>query len=1300
MAQLILSNIGEALGSRVAPAAFRGLGAAIGRTAGAYIGASIDARVFGGTRRFESGRLTDLHVQGSTEGASIPAIYGRVRIAGEVIWAARFKEHVEKHETGGKGGGPRAVSTEYTYSLSFAVGLCEGEIARIGRAWANGEPLDLSQVAWRLYTGGEDQMPDPLIEAIEGADHAPAYRGLAYVVFEDLPLESFGNVIPQLSFEVIRPAPRQGGAPPLEDLVKGVCLIPGAGEFVYAAEPVYRVTGPGQEAPENVHAEKDRANLLVSLDQLQADFPNCDSVLLVVAWFGDDLRCGECAIRPGVEIAEKETAPLTWRAGGVERAGAHLVSAHDGAPAFGGTPCDASVIQAIQALKARGFQVGLYPFVLMDVPADNALPDPYGGDAQAAYPWRGRITVHPAAGQPDSPDKTSAAAAQIAAFFGAAAPADFGGDARTVSYDGPDEWSYRRFILHNAKLAALAGGVDVFLLGSELRGVTTARDAPSAYPAVAALQALASDVRAMLGGGTIITYGADWSEYFGHQPADGSGDVFFHLDPLWADANIDVVGVDYYAPLTDWRDGDTHLDASLARDEHDGAYLQSRIEAGENYEWYYASDADRSAQIRTAISDGAYAEPWIFRAKDVRNFWARAHHDRPGGVRSGTPTAWTAQSKPIWFMELGCPAVDKGANAPNLFVDPKSSESALPPFSSGARDDLIQRRTLEAYLRYWSEDAETNPVSDVYDAPMLGRVFLWTWDARPYAAFPARADVWADGGQWRLGHWLNGRAGLSGLGEVVADICARAGVSDADVSGLLGAVSGYVADSPATARAALEPLMAAYAFSAREREGRLSFFHAAAADPVALTLDDFGADSVGDRFAQRTDAAETPIEARVRFLDGARDYLIGSVSARRLDRAEGGVETLEAPLVLETEAAEMLAQRLLAARRAEGESVRFDLGPAQLALEPGDRVTFPWSAEVFEIARIEDAETRVIEAQRALGDIGAALNAGDPATPPTPTHAPTPAFSVLDLPPLPGAEDDERPLAAVFASPWTGGHDVYAGASDALATRRARVLQPAAMGELLWALWPGPVDRWDEGNRIRIRLYGGALASVTKDALLNGANAFAIESDDGEWEIVQARNAVLVGEREWELSGFLRGQQGSAHAMRAPHPVGTRIVALDARLARVDVASHEWGEALAFVVPPAGALSTDARALRLAAALPHAAARPWAPAHVRARRDASGDVTISWIRCARAGGDFWGSGEPPLGAPTESYALDILDGDDLKRSVTVAVPSYLYSAAEQTVDFGGAPGSIRVRVAQLDAGGAPGLKSDLNLPLY
>jgi len=487
--------------------------------------------------------------------------------------------------------------------------------------------------------------------------------------------------------------------------------------------------------------------------------------------------------------------------------------------------------------------------------------------------------------------------------------------------------------------------------------------------------------------------------------------------------------------------------------------------------------------------------------------------------------------------------------------------------------------------------------------------------------------------------------------------------------------------------------MAAYDFAAREHEGAIVFLHRADNAAIEIDVGVLAAESADDAFAQRGDAAAAPIEARVRFLDSAKDYLVAGVSARRLDRAKGGVATIEAPLVLEADAAEAIAQRVLADARASTESLRVALGPAHLALEPGDTVQF--ADDRFEIVRIEDAETRRLELRRQRATSPAQVGVGEPNAPVVTPIAPTPAVSILDLPPLLDAEADERPLAAVFAAPWLGAHEVYAGATR---SRRCVAQSVATIGELRWALWPGPIDRWDDGNVARVKLFNGTLSSASKEDVLNGVNAFAIEAD-GEWEIVQARTCALVAPNEYELSGFLRGRLGSAHAMRAPHPVGTRIVVLDERLARVEIASHEWHEALAFAAPPFGASAADPRAAELDVTLPHAALRPWAPAHLRARRGAGGAVAISWVRCARTGGDSWGPGEPPLGFSAENYRLEILDGDDVVRSVSVGAPGYNYEATDQTADFGGLPSSLHIRVAQIDDAGATGLNSALTITL-
>jgi hypothetical protein len=158
----------------------------------------------------EGPRLHDLKVQSSAHGAMLPLVYGTVRIAGNVIWAADLEEQVVTETTsasGGKGGGGSVTSTtrSYLYFASFAVGLCAGTISSVDRVWANGKLVhdaSSSLLDMAIYLGDEAQAPDDRIESALGVGFVPAYRGMAYAVINRLNLSEYGNQIPNLHFEV------------------------------------------------------------------------------------------------------------------------------------------------------------------------------------------------------------------------------------------------------------------------------------------------------------------------------------------------------------------------------------------------------------------------------------------------------------------------------------------------------------------------------------------------------------------------------------------------------------------------------------------------------------------------------------------------------------------------------------------------------------------------------------------------------------------------------------------------------------------------------------------------------------------------------------------------------------------------------------------------------------------------------------------------------------------------------------------------------------------------------------------
>ena len=1305
MASLVLGIAGEAvgnalLGSGISIFGATLSGAAIGGAIGAFAGSEIDAALAPGTNVKRQGpRLSDINIQSSTEGAPIPRVFGRMRVAGQLIWATHFKEisSTTKTSTGGKGGGSSVTETDYAYSISFAVGLCAGKVAGIGRVWAGGNLIDLSPYTTRFYPGDETQTQDPLIQEIEGEGNTPAYRGLSYIVFEDMPLAAFGNRIPQLQFEIIRPiSDTDPGA--LENVLPGVALIPGAGEFVYATDVVTEDNGAGATVPENAHSAAGVADITASLDQLQSLAPNVSAASLVVGWFGSDLRCADCTLKPGVENATKQTYPETWSVNGVARADAHVVSTIDGRPAYGGTPSDESVVQAIADLKARGLRVLFCPFLFMDVPAGNTLTDPYSGDTgQPAYPWRGRITCNPAPGISGSPDKTSAAATQVNAFFGNGEISDFTVSGTDVSWTGGNDWGYRRMVLHYAHLCAAAGGVDSFLIGSELRGLTRVRDGATSYPAVAALKTLAADVRAVLGSGTKIGYAADWSEYNNHQTADTSGAMLFNLDPLWSDANIDFIGIDNYMPLSDWRDGTQHLDYDAINgptDIHDTAYLARNIQGGEDYDWYYAGDADRVAQTRTPITDGL-GKPWVFRAKDLWNWWSNPHYDRADGSESAIATAWVPQSKPIIFTELGCPAVDKGSNQPNVFVDPKSSESFLPYCSNGARDDLIQRRFLEAHLNFWNDDAN-NPASTVYSGRMVdtANTRVWCWDARPFPAFPARSDVWGDAGNYTLGHWLNGRLGAVQLADLVAALCRDANFTAYDVSNLAGMVTGFAVTGTMSPRDAITPLSVAYHFDAVESEGVAKF--RMRGQPIATALGESdlvmpdGDASFGFSL-NRAQETDLPLASRIGYID-ADDYRQSVTEARRLVAASDRVAQSTLPIVMDQAQASGIGARLLQDAWVQRETAQFALAPSWLSLDPADEVELNAGGRSrrLRLNEIDDAGARNIQAiatDPSIYEIFPGV-----ARVPAISRAATPGRALtvfLDLPLLSADQNGWAPLAAAYADPWPGAVFVLRSATESNYQLDTSLTFAAQIGETTTDLFSGPAWRWDAVNSVGVKLYSGTLASLDDLSVFAGGNALAIENEDGGWEILQFADATLTQPNSWTLSRLLRGQAGTENAMRDPVLAGARVVVLNGALQQLSLPPDQYALPFHYLWGPKGKPISDSAYQGGELEFEGVGLRPFAPCQLRAACSDNGDLCLSWIRRDRApGSDGWDQTDIPMSETSERYDVEILDGSGaVKRTFSgVTAASLIYAAAQIAADFpSGLPSPFRFAVYQLSS---------------
>ncbi len=1273
MAQLLINT---ALGSIGAS-----MGGPFGSIASSLATQAANGTLFGATRVVEGPRLANLNMLASTEGAPIPRVYGRVRIGGQLIWATRFIETASTVRSGSSGGksvrsltsslgsGSSTDTITYAYAANFAVGLCEGEIAFVRRIWADGKEIDRTTFLHRVHRGATDQQPDPLIVAKEGAENAPAYRGLAYIVFEAFPLADYGNRIPQLTFEIVKPV--HG----LCDMVRAVDLIPGSSEYAYSV-PALMQSSQGVSVSENRHQLAGASDWTLSLDALQALCPNLKRVALVVSWFGDDMRAGACRIAPRVETRVKPISGQAWSCAGLTRDTAHLVSQIDDKPALGGTPADESVRSALADLRARGLAVLFYPFVMMDVPFGNLLLDPgTGATGQKAFGWRGDIW--PAAG-----DGTQAAAGEIAAFFASD--------------------NYRRFILYYAQVCAQAGGVEGFLVGSELRGLTRVRGADGGFPAVAALARLAVDVKALLGAATKVSYAADWSEYGG---LSRGAELRFPLDDLWASPAVDFIGIDAYFPMADWRQGEDHLDAQQARSMHDRDALRAGVAGGEDFDWYYASEAARDAQQRTTISDVAYDKPWVFRAKDLVNWWSQPHVERSNGVET-RQTNWVPQSKPIWFVEVGCPAIDCGANAPNVFPDAKLTTQTLPPFSSGVRDDLMQIRALEAMISRFDPrcagfQEAFNPVASngmrMVDAD---HIYIWAYDARPFPAFPSLSSTWSDASSWDHGHWLNGRLEAAPLDRLVCELVAdMAGMSIAPPP-LDSIVDGYIVDRPLSARGVLEPLCALFGFDAVVSSGAVRFQERRRGQPVRLTQDDLAPLPEGMLVqASRIDGSRLPHEISLAFTESEWDYRPASVLSRRVPgatrrHAEGEV-ALMAPACVAQRAADIWLQDLWIAR----ETAEAILRPGLAALEPGDLVLLPVGEgeRLYRITRATGLFTRRIMCRAvdlSIHDAPAYASVRDSIAPPSLPGPPR--VELLDLAIARGDPPALQYLAA-FADPWPGPLALYVS-SGAGFDFASTISRSAILGETLDPLHAGPLARFDRANAVRVRMRGGALSSVADADVLAGRNTLAVRGPDGAWEILGFANAELVGANVWRLSRLMRGQGGEDTLAARDVPAGALVVLLDDAITPLGAGQGALGLTRTYCVGPAALDYADPSYVRVTGAPGPLALRPYAPVRARARRVAGG-VAISFIRRGRIDADNWEGVEIPLGESAETYVVEILSGAIVKCSITCSATSLVYANADEAADFGAPQTSLRLRIAQVSASVGRGFAPQADVPI-
>lgn len=1410
MAALALGLVGSAMG--VGP---------LGGMVFGLVGSLIDKMLFSKTQHIEGPKLDSLSVTSSTEGMSVTRTAGIYRVSPQLIWATNLEEttSTQSQGKGGMMGGGSAETTTYNYFGNFAVALGEGRIDGIGKVWADGKIVDMDEYDWRLYRGSESQNADPLITQKETESGkwktVPAFRGTAYIVFERMPLEKFGNRIPNLSVEVIRRP--VSSTDPVKNFT--AISIAGASEFALDTELVQkgidagpRFSKPGdneddepvvfrptdQLAPENSDDNR-KPNFLVALDVGTDVARDVDLVAIESKWWADDLRAGVLEIRPRVSSGANTSTPHEYNSAGqapeanvasgdeeeanppvktprqqtkrkgekpVVGATITVVAFENGVIgtgtnfteddvdkeiktaggqarkiiAVGGTETvvvdqpwdqsetnvtftigdtaeveasvnDASIKRAIELLKDRGFKVMFTPQLGVDVPPDNDLPDPYSNYAasvgQPAYPFPGRITPSPAKGFAGDVDTTAAVTTQINAFFGAGDYNDFGAwidyhdvggyriKSGTIDTAAPtrDDWGYRRFVLHHAKLCKEAGfeADDVFIIGSGLKGITLARSSngttSASFPAIAKLQDLAEDCRAILGAGVKISYAADVEELIYHINASN---VAFPLDALWAHADIDFVGINNFLPLSDWRTGTSHLDYQAgAATIYNADYLTGNVRGGEYFRWTYADDTARNNQTRTTIVDPLFQAAsvptkrlWMYRRKDIRGWWSNFHYRRVAGAEVSPVEAWIPESKPIWFTAYGCPAIDKGTNQPDAIYDPESDDGASPYFSTSDYDPTIQYQYFAAMQAFWGKNAN-NPQSSEYDGRMLERMIPYTMSADPNRYIEPRSRV------------LNAMMVSVPMGDVIRDMCD--GMVPLRVKNCVDLVRGFYVDGIMSPRRRLEPLMQVYLYDAADRGRAIEFFPRRAALPAAtftqddLVLTEEGNNSLYD--ITRTQETELPRVVHVNTADPQNENQAGNfMSQRRRDvmSSERSLK-IDAPILMDKLEAKVRADAILNDAWVGRERAEFSLPPSTIHLGPADVVSTTLDGRPWEW-RLSSLGFEYWRPTRAMRNRVSSYSFRQP-TPRTDTtrrirrnqDAPV-SLVILDLPRLTD-EQTEAPWFACYSNPWNGAA-IYR-TTGASGFRLDRSIKTAAtMGRVIEALPAGPLRRWDNTNILKVRIPAEqTLESKAESLVMEGQNLCAVRSAANRWELIQFVNAELVAPGIYHLSKLLRGVRTTDDFMGDPLKKGAAFVMIDDAVVQSRAPIAMRGVKLTWRWGPANVLfNNDTVYQTQTYRFMGVALRPPSPISLKAARQDDGDLIIRWKRRSRTPSPDWdGSSEVSQKEDKELYRVRVYsdDGVDILSTVEVADEErYVYTRSNQLRDFGAPKRTLTVGVAQ------------------
>lgn len=546
--------------------------------------------------------------------------------------------------------------------------------------------------------------------------------------------------------------------------------------------------------------------------------------------------------------------------------------------------------------------------------------------------------------------------------------------------------------------------------------------------------------------------------------------------------------------------------------------------------------------------------------------------------------------------------------------------------------------------------------------------------------------------QFQLDAFSQSLAQLSEIIESEISLSSLLDSSDINTSLISDSVRGYKV-SGGSIRSALEPLQGAFPFDVIQSGYQLKCVPRGQSSALTISWEDLvtdGSQDIGEILKESREMdSQLTVRTNIKYLDAAREYAIAEQYSERPNTQAINRVDREFPIVITADEAAKVADVLNNLPWQERTTAQTSLPPTMLALEPSDVITLttPFATYEYRIADSRYTANGSIDIQvrtnnAAIYTSSAEGSEGVPPVGTIPLQGPT-LWVPMDIPVVDETVQNSPGFGSVatgFTSGWNGavafrtvdsgqtwseiqgytGIPTIGYARTALAANTGHVIQKTSLV---------------------IDLLSGELESITRDQMIAGQNYVAYGAD-GRWEIIRFQNATLQADGSYLVSNFVRGDKGTEWATGL-HAAGDYFVLLDdpdhafidMAVASIGIYSTYRGVSNGSSIDSASDVPFTYQGVNL---------EPLSAVTPNGVRDVSGNFAGSFYRRSRLSSSWWTTGVPaPIGETTESYEIDVMSGSTLKRTISTSTPSFSYSAADQTTDFGSAQASITFRIYQL-----------------